>query len=656
MDRDLRHHPTFVRTEAFFRSALEPGFGRPTTWGDPVPSPDGAQLAVSAIVRTSMDGIPDRRLFLVPARGGDVRQISFGPGSDVGPQWSPDGSMLTFASDRRSPGRFQLYVFEAGAIGEAQLLVEVPGVIEHHRWSADGSQILMVVAGESAEQADGLGSGTLVKAEGLPDWVPEVESSESEDDWRALWVVDVATREARRCSRPGLNVWEATWLGADRAAAIVSEAPTEGAWYASPLAVVDLATGQEQVVLRSPVQLGYVAGSPDGSTVAVIQAVCSDRYFVAGDLLLVDAATGASRHLETPGVDVTDAAWRDDGSLVVAGSSGLDSVVLAAEPEWSVTELFRSREAMSVLQPAVAPVPGGGVAFTLSSCLRPHAVVRVDDGELQVLADSQHTGHADFGACRAETRTVTWTAPDGQEIQGLLALPASGAEPYPLLVHVHGGPIGQHRDQWPQAFDQILVSRGYAVLFPNPRGSSGRGQEFAQAVVGDMGGADSSDVLSGIDHLVSQAVVDPARVGVYGGSYGGFMAAWLPAIDDRFKAAVALSPVTDWYSEHFGSSLIDWVGDFLRDSPDRPDGAHYRRSPAFAGQNLRTPTLLTAGTHDKATPPGQAVEHYRALVARGVPAEVAIYPQEGHGVRSMNAAIDLSTRMVIWFERFLPPA
>lgn len=638
---------------------LEPGFGRPTSWGDPVPSPDGSLVVVSASVRTSMEGHPDHRLFLVPTAGGDIRQISFGPGSDVGPQWSPDGSRLTFTSDRRAKGLFQLYVLEAGVFGEAQPLPAAPGVVEHHRWSPDGTRILLVVAGESAEQADGLGSGTLVEAEGLPAWLPDVESFESEDDWRSLWVLDVGSGAVRRASRPGLNVWEAAWLGHDRAAAIVSEAPTEGAWYASPLAVIDLTSGQDRVLLHSEVQLGYVTGSPDGATVAVVQAVASDRYFVAGDLLLVDASSGAVTPVVTDGVDVTYPTWRPDGSLVVAGWSGLDSVVVEIGRSdgsvRSVRELFRSREAIGTLQPVAAPVVTGGVAFALASAVRPPVVVLVDeDGRERVLADTRHDGHAAYLAHRSETRSVSWTAPDGWEVQGLLAVPATGTAPYPLLVQVHGGPIGQHRDGWPSIVDQLFLARGYAVLFPNPRGSSGRGQAFAAAVVGDMGGADSYDVLAGIDQLVAEGIADPDRVGVYGGSYGGFMAAWLPTLDERFKAAVSMSPVTDWFSEHFNSSLIDWVGGFLQDSPERPDGAHFRRSPVFAGANLRTPTLLTAGMRDKATPPGQAVEHYRALMARGVPAEVVVYPQEGHGVRDLSAAIDLTTRAALWFERYLP--
>ena len=248
---------------------------------------------------------------------------------------------------------------------------------------------------------------------------------------------------------------------------------------------------------------------------------------------------------------------------------------------------------------------------------------------------------------------MTWTAPDGLRIDGLLRTPA-GDGPFPLLLLVHGGPVGAVTDRWVGTTNAMLHARGYAMLMPNPRGSSGRGRAFAERVVGDMGGEDTKDLLAGVDAMVAAGVADPERIGIYGGSYGGFMSAWLPTQDARFKAAVAISPVTDWYSEHFNSSLIDWVGDFLRDTPEEPGGEHHRRSPVLMGDALRTPTLLTAGGHDRATPPGQAVEMFRALRARGVPSEVVIYPGEGHGVRDLPAVLDLVTRTLRWFERFMP--
>jgi dipeptidyl aminopeptidase/acylaminoacyl peptidase len=159
-----------------------------------------------------------------------------------------------------------------------------------------------------------------------------------------------------------------------------------------------------------------------------------------------------------------------------------------------------------------------------------------------------------------------------------------------------------------------------------------------------------------VDALVASGVADPDRIGIFGGSYGGFMAAWLPTQDDRFAAAVSASPVTDWYSLRFESTLGSWAGDFLGGEPHEVPEAYVGRSPVLAVGASTTPTLLTAGIRDRATPLGQAVEMYRGLRANGVPAEVVVYPEEGHGVRSMPAIIDSLTRIAVWFERFIPPA
>jgi dipeptidyl aminopeptidase/acylaminoacyl peptidase len=200
-----------------------------------------------------------------------------------------------------------------------------------------------------------------------------------------------------------------------------------------------------------------------------------------------------------------------------------------------------------------------------------------------------------------------------------------------------------------------VAARGYAVLMPNPRGSAGRGRDFAAMVVGDMGGADARDVLAGIDALVERGIADPARIGVTGGSYGGFMSCWLPTLDDRFAASVAISPVTDWYSQHFNSNIGRWDAEFLAAEPTDAGGAYRDRSPVMFADRVRTPTLVTAGVNDRCTPPGQAVEFFRALRWHGVETELVLYPEEGHGVRKLPTAIDLGARMAGWFERFMPP-
>jgi dipeptidyl aminopeptidase/acylaminoacyl peptidase len=266
-------------------------------------------------------------------------------------------------------------------------------------------------------------------------------------------------------------------------------------------------------------------------------------------------------------------------------------------------------------------------------------------------------GNPDFDSLvdgiRAEP--TRWTAPDGLEIHGWLLRPP-GDGPFPLVVDVHGGPVWLHRPHYVGASGLRLglLRRGYALLLPNPRGSSGRGQDYATRVLGDMGGADTHDYLSGIDALVERGIADPKRLGVMGGSYGGFMSAWLVTQDSRFAAAVAIAPVTNWVSEHLTCHIPHFCEQFLGDPMTVPGGKYHTRSPIMYASRARTPTLVVCGALDRNTPPGQALEFHHALRLHGVESVLATYPQEGHGVRSYPALIDFGARAVSWFEKHMP--
>jgi dipeptidyl aminopeptidase/acylaminoacyl peptidase len=528
--------------------------------------------------------------------------------------------------------------------------------VEWHRWSPDGDRILVGVAGDAAEQADAFGSGTLGAEEEVPPWVPDVESSDlGEAERRAIWLVDAARGDVRRLSPSDRNVWEADWCGPGSIVAVVSDGAGEDAWYGAGVSIFDATSGDERRLVSSDVQLGWVTGSPSGERIAVIEAVCSDRMVVCGDLRVVDVSTGEITAVDLGDVDASLARWLDDGRLLVFGRRGLDSVVLDVEPSRaSVHERWVTSESVGELyHPSGAPLGDGSVVL-LSSHARPPSIVAVDaDGTERDVAAPRHAGDDVVLAAVGARSPLRWIAPDGLEIEGLLTTPP-GKGPFPLVLSVHGGPIGTSDDRFPRLLHALLLSRGFAILEPNPRGSAGRGQGFAAAVVGDMGGADVGDVLAGVDAAVEAGHADPDRLMLTGGSYGGFMAAWIPTRDRRFEASVAVSPVTDWWSERFDSSLGAWVGDFLGGQPRDVPHEYTDRSPVLAVEDVTTPVLLTAGRHDRATPVGQAVEFYRALRERGVPTEVVVYPQEGHGVGDLPAVLDLATRTVAWFERFLP--
>jgi len=288
---DLRDTPIFKDVEEFARKALEPAFGKVSDAADPAPSPDGTRIAFTGMKLEKLEGVPSSRVCLADVEAGTFEEITGGPNTDRFPRWSPDGTRLAFLSDRAEKGRFQLYLLNAGRVGEAVAGPTVDGTVEYLEWSPDGSQVLLGVAGMGAELAGVQGSGATKKKveEDRPDWLPVIESGPDDTSWRRAWVVDVGSNDARAVSREGLNVWEATWCGNARLAAIVADGPGEETWYEAPLATIDLDSGKETVLFRSDSrQLGFAAASPSGSRVAVIEAISSDRLVVAGDVLLFD--------------------------------------------------------------------------------------------------------------------------------------------------------------------------------------------------------------------------------------------------------------------------------------------------------------------------------------------------------------------------------
>ena len=219
-------------------------------------------------------------------------------------------------------------------------------------------------------------------------------------------------------------------------------------------------------------------------------------------------------------------------------------------------------------------------------------------------------------------------------------------------MEIHGGPIWRWSPFFlaRTAYHAMLIERGYALFWPNPRGSSGRGQSFARSVVGDMGGADMRDCLSGLDRLVADGIADPERIGVMGGSYGGFMTTWMVTQDERFSAAIAVAPVTHWISQHLTSNIPCFDSVCLGGNYADSGGSYHARSPVMFAHRVRTPVLSVCGALDRCTPPGQAREFHNALAQSGATSTLVTYPQEGHGARTFPAMVDYAARVVDWFE------
>ncbi|MGC0421947.1 S9 family peptidase [Embleya sp. AB8] len=647
----------FAAVEEYFRRLYEPAFGAVSAAADPSLRPDGRAIVFTGTVFTELVGTGTTRVCL--AEAGRVRILTEGAGNQRMPRHSPDGALLAYLSDAERPGDFQLDVVDA-ASGASVWRPRVPGTVEYLSWSPDGTALLLGVAGYGADLAGGQGSGTAAaRPEEVPDWAPQVTTNSPEEGWRSAWIAEPAGRTVRRVSGPGTNVWEAGWAGPDALVCVASDTPGEESWYVADLLRIERADGSHTVLRSGDRQFGWPCGSPSGRTVAVVEALCSDRGVVAGDLLLIPVepgATGGTSRVDTGGVDVTSIGWLDEDRIGFAGLRGLDTVVgHCAREGGKVTEIWSGAETFAARNPEL-DFSAHGYAGVRHSYHRFPELALVTEESIRTVASLSHPGAEQLIEIAGTAEAVNWTAPDGLEIEGILCRPA-GPGPHPLVVNVHGGPVWSYRHTWSSSspYTPLLVSRGYAVLHPNPRGSSGRGQPFAEAVFGDMGGADTGDVLAGIDALVARGIADPDRLAVLGGSYGGFMSAWLISQDSRFAAAAPIAPVVDWISQHHTSNIPYFDRIFLAAEPRSFTGRYVERSPLYFASRVRTPTLLTAGGMDRCTPAGQAQEFHRALTESGVESTLLVYPQEGHGVRAFPALIDHCARVLGWFDRFLAP-
>ena len=593
---------------------------------------------------------PHKRVVVRSASGGAVlATYDPCPACDYqDPAFSPDGHRLAFIGHDRKAATTTVYLVTNGALAVRTV---IQGVAARPAFSPDG-KTLAVLAVIGAHKDVG---ATQAAA-------PQVgEIGESFDEQRiAVIPAEGAGASLRAVSPADTFVYEYDWTPDGRGfVATAAKGDGDNNWWIAELDHVDLATGALARIAAPKDQLNYPSISPDGKQVAYIGGIMSDFGSVGGDLWLVPAGGGPLRNL-TPEFagSFTSITWRGN-RLIATALVGDKATVLSVDP---------ASGALRTLWAAPVTLRSGDGGISLDARGERAAAVIEDfahaqditAGPIARLGTGTMITHENAGlTAPGSARSITWTS-DGRTVQGWLVAPAhiEPGKTYPMVVEVHGGPSAASTpaflsNDFRGGLARNLLNHGYYVFYPNPRGSYGQGEAFTRANVRDFGGGDLRDILAGIDAVEKIAPVDDRRLGLFGHSYGGFMAMWTVTHSQRFHAVVAGAGIANWIS-YYGENGIDrWMIPFFGASV-YDDPAIYRQlSPLETIKAAKTPTFIYVGERDVECPTPQSVEFWHALNAMGVKNKLLILEGEGHGIRKPEHVRQINDGALAWYDTYL---
>lgn len=623
-------------------------------------SPDGRQVAYAlSIPRTigSDDDGPGWAELHVADANGASRGFVTGKVNVASIAWLPDGQDIAYLAKRQGDELRALYRIPVGG-GESRVVAKLKSDIASFSLSPDGRQVALLA---TAQESDAL---KALKKRGFTQKVYE-------EDWRAteLWIAPVGEGGAapRRVPVQG-SVQSVAWSPAgDRLALVVTPRQLTDDTLVFGKVRIIAPDGKVLGRVDNPGKLGPMAWSPDGAYLAVLSA--EDKHDAQfGRLTVVGKDGGAQRDL-LPGLlgHVIDVDWRDGNRIVFISHEGVQARVgeIAADGRGQRTLLALGGPIWTGLSVSRR----GDLALVGSTPQHPAEafLLAADAAQARKLTDG-NPWLRDVRLARQEV--VRYTARDGLEIEGLLVHPLQrrGNARVPLITVVHGGPESHYSNGWQTAYSQpvqVAAAQGFASFLPNYRSSTGRGVAFAKLGFGKPSMGEFDDVVDGVDHLVGAGLVDKARVGITGGSYGGYASAWgATYYSDRFAAAVMFVGISDQASL-VTTGDIPWeqylvhMGAWPWEDPDM----YRQQSPITHAAKSRTPTLILHGEADPRVPPMQSYMLYRYLKLAGqAPVRLVLYPGEGHGNLRAASRYDYSLRLMQWMAHYLsgkggePPA
>jgi dipeptidyl aminopeptidase/acylaminoacyl peptidase len=628
---------------------------------EPAFTPDGKTLVYSVTVTEVEEDRRQSDLWRVGYDGSDRTQLTATPKHDEwAPAWSPDGRWLAFLADRGGEDAMtQVWVMPAGG-GEARVLTTLPGGVSDYSWAPDSQRLALIAADPSRPR------GTP-KPKNPPPIVTERWQFKRDVDGYLdarrshLYVHDIARGETIQLTAGGHDEAQPAWSPDGKHIAYVTRRGAEPDRHANfDIYLIEPRVGATERQLTTfegadndPDMESKLAWSPDGRHIAYIQGG-EDKwiYYAPTQLAIVDVATGRSRIAAPIDRWTTQPRWSPDGRSV-----------LALVERSRVTHLSR----IDVASGKVTPLTGGArfdAGFALSPQGRivvlggddrtPYALAAIERGTLRSLG-SHNEWLKQKQLVRPEE--ITFKSADGTVIDGFVVKPVDyvAGQRYPTILRIHGGPVYQYSHEF-MADWQAYAARGFVVVAANPRGSSGRGFEFAKAIYADWGNKDAQDVLAAVDHVVAAGLADPDRLGVGGRSYGGILTNYVIASDTRFKAAVSGAGASNWrglyghdmYTREYELELgTPWT---QRDLWDRLS------YPFLRADRIKTPTLFYCAELDFNVPCNGSEQMYQALRTLGVPSRLVVYPGENHALTVPSYLHDRLQRLLDWNEQHLMSA
>jgi dipeptidyl aminopeptidase/acylaminoacyl peptidase len=636
--------------------------------GAPKVSPDGKWIAYDASTIDLPGNVRRSAIYLIPSDGSAAaRKLTDGTKQDEGPAWSPNGKTIAYVSNREG-GAKQVYLYDVAA-GTSKKLTNLAGGAGAVKWVPNGSGVVFV-------------------SDVHPECGVDPQCTEQKDT-----AAEKAPTKARVIDSLLYRHWNA-WQAPTRAHIVYAPLSgaardlTPGAFDAPPFSV---GGGEEFDVSPDSKELVYARNTdanPERSTNSDLwivsltggeakritsrtgadtsPAYSPDRRFIAyrsqsrngyesdlWELWLYDRAAATSKRIAADFPNwISEVTWSNDSkSLIVdaplKGKNALYEITL----DGRATLLDNSGSASMI---DVAP-DSKTIYFNLSRLRHPADIYSLArNGKLTKLTRENDALLAQLAM--GATEDVWWEGADGAQIQGHLIKPPNfdPAKKYPAIVLIHGGPQGAWSDSWSYRWNpQPFAARGYVILMPNPRGSSGFGQQFVEQISRDWAGRVYTDLMNGVDKLVAMPFVDGSRLGAAGGSYGGYMVNWILGHSDRFKALVSHAGVYNLESMA-GATEELWFTEWEFGGPQWEGSPDYEKwSPHRFAKNFATPTLVTHGELDFRVPIGEGLQLFTALQRRGVPSRLLYFPDEGHWVlKPQNSKLWFQT-VGDWFDQWL---